>query len=67
MIPTAQPQTGQRPNDVGDYIKEVEISAVWKNALEKFGADAENCSADEKGEVQVAPSSRIEYPVKKLS
>lgn len=63
MVPRAQADAGERADDVGDDVVEVELAAVGEEALEELGADAEDEGADGEGEVEGAAAVGVEDPV----
>ena len=63
MVPAAEADSAETANDVGEEVERVEVAAVGENALDDFGADAEDQGADKKGQVEVAAAGGVEDPV----
>jgi hypothetical protein len=63
MVPAAETQATQTADNIGDDVVRVELAAVGKEALEEFGADAEEEGTHYESEVEGAPPVRIDNPV----
>lgn len=63
MVPAAKTQATQTADNIGDDVVRVELAAVGKEALEEFGADAEEEGTHYESEVEGAPPVRIDNPV----
>lgn len=63
MVPAAQQQGEDGPDDVGEDVEGVEVAAVGQEGLRDFGADAQAGGDGEEGQVDAAAAGGFDGPV----